>query len=76
MPKSIYLTDEQWAQVAAHAVACGFFVGRGSKSQLAKFVVLSAKWAHNNGMKAENATAPAKNQPEQSGDNSQDQVTV
>ena len=76
MPKSIYLTDEQWSQVAAHAVACGFFVGRGRKSQLANFVVLSAEWAHNNGMKAENATASAKSQPEQSGDNSQDQVTV
>ena len=76
MPKSIYLTDEQWSQVAAAAVACGFFVGRGRKSELAKFVVLSAEWAYNNGMKTENATSPEKNQPEQSGDNSQDQVTV
>ena len=49
MPKSIYLTDEQWSQVAAHAVACGFFVGRGPKSELAKFVVLAASKAHNNG---------------------------
>jgi len=52
MPKSIYLTDEQWSQVAANAVACGFFVGRGPKSQLAKFVVLSAEWAYNNGLQA------------------------
>lgn len=50
MPKSIYLTDEQWSQVADHAVACGFFVGRGPKSELAKFVVLSAELAHNNGL--------------------------
>jgi hypothetical protein len=47
MPKSIYLTDEQWSQVAAHAVACGFFVGRGPKSELAKFVVFAAEQAHN-----------------------------
>ena len=76
MPKSIYLTDDQWSQVAAHAVSCGFVVGRGPKSQLAKFVVLSAEWAHNNGMKAENATASAKSNSEQSGDNLQEQVTA
>ena len=52
MPKSIYLTDEQWSQVAAHAVSCGFFVGRGPKSQLAKFVVEASEWAHNNGLQA------------------------
>ena len=74
--KSIYLTDEQWSQVAAHAVACGFFVGRGQKSQLAKFVVLSAEWAHNNGMKAENATAPAKSQSESNDEELQDHAQV
>jgi len=48
MAKSIYLADEQYEQVAASAVACGFVVGRGPKSELAKFVVYSAKWASNN----------------------------
>ena len=52
MSKTIFFTNDQWSQVAAHAVACGFHVGRGPKSQLAKFVVLSAEWAHNNGLQA------------------------
>ena len=73
--KPIQFTDEQWSQVAAHAVACGFVVGRGPKSQLARFVVLSAEWAHNNGM-AENATRAAKSHSEKSGDNLQEQVTA
>ena len=57
MPKSIYLTDDQWSQVADHAVACGFFVGRGTKSELAKFVVRSAEWAQKNGFTSDTATA-------------------
>lgn len=49
MPKSIYLTDEQYAAVVAHARKCGFRVQRGRGSQLAAFIVASAEAAQNNG---------------------------
>jgi len=55
MPKSIYLTDEQYAAVVAHARKCGYRVQRGRGSQLAAFIVASAEAAHNNGLQP---TAP------------------
>jgi len=55
MPKSIYLTDEQYAAVVAHARKCGFRVQRGRGSQLAAFIVASAASAQNNGLQP---TAP------------------
>lgn len=56
MPKSIYLTDEQYAAVVASARKCGFRVQRGRGSQLAAFIVASAGAAQNNGLQP---TTPA-----------------
>ena len=42
MPKSIYLTDEQYQQIVKAAQACGYRVQRGRGSQLAQFVVAAA----------------------------------
>ena len=45
MPKSIYLTDEQFLQIADAARQCGFRVQRGRGSQLALFVVMASNTA-------------------------------
>lgn len=42
MPKSIYLTDEQYQQITEAARQCGFRVQRGRGSQLALFIVAAA----------------------------------
>jgi hypothetical protein len=42
MPKSIYLTDEQYQQICEAARKCGYRVQRGRGSQLAVFVVAAA----------------------------------
>ena len=42
MAKSIYLTDEQYQQIAEAARQSGFRVERGRGSQLALFVVAAA----------------------------------
>jgi hypothetical protein len=42
MPKSIYLTDEQYQQITEAARQCGFCVQRGRGSQLALFAVAAA----------------------------------
>ena len=56
MPKSIYLTDDQYTAVVAYARKCGFRVQRGRGSQLATFIVASAAAAQNNGLQP---TTPA-----------------
>ena len=45
MPKSIYLTDEQYQQVTEAARQCGFRVQRGRGSQIALFVVMASNTA-------------------------------
>jgi len=45
MPKSIWLTDEQYQQITEAARHCGFRVQRGRGSQLALFVVAAANKA-------------------------------
>ena len=45
MPKSIYLTDEQYQQICEAARKCGYRVQRGRGSQLALFVVAAANTA-------------------------------
>ena len=42
MPKSIYLTDEQYQQITEAARKSGFRVQRGRGSQLALFIVAAA----------------------------------
>ena len=42
MPKSIYLTDQQYQQITEAARQCGFRVQRGRGSQIALFVVAAA----------------------------------
>jgi len=42
MPKSIYLTDEQYQQITEAALQCGFRVQRGRGSQLALFIVAAS----------------------------------
>lgn len=64
MPKSIYLTDEQYAAVVAHARKCGFRVQRGRGSQLAAFIVASAEAAQNNGLQP--TAIPARNRRQSS----------
>lgn len=42
MPKSIYLTDDQFEQITRSAIKCGFRVSRGRGSQIALFIVAAA----------------------------------
>lgn len=45
MPKSIYLTDDQYQQIVEAAKTCRFRVSRGRGSQLALFVTRAASYA-------------------------------
>lgn len=62
MPKSIYLTDEQYQQIVKAAQACGYRVQRGRGSQLAQFVVAAANTVCT-GQERAGSAAPVLSQP-------------